>query len=344
MRSILVLAALLIAAPAVAQPTPAKPAKPKPAKKPDVARVEPGTGWWCVSAWVDRDGMNAACARTEAACKTIAEAAKGLEQPPGQCKKQRKAHVATVPEGDVVVMRTRADCKVRRDRIAAGGAPISACSSVGRVRTAEEEMIEERAAAFAMLLTSADEGEGAMARIDSARPPGADLGAQLDAVREAGGGVSVGSGSRGARGDGDARVGSGIGPRTGLGSGTAIAGGTDATGPTGRIAIARQQAERDTTLTAEMVVRKIQAAYMAGVKRCYKAALAKDPTLRGTLALSLIVNETGRTVNGAAKGVGAELDACVTGLMAGWRFPIPKDADGEPTDTSFTVALTVVPD
>jgi hypothetical protein len=30
--------------------------------------------------------------------------------------------------------------------------------------------------------------------------------------------------------------------------------------------------------------------------------------------------------------------------MAGWRFPVPKDKDGEATDASFEIALQLVPD
>ena len=85
-------------------------------------------------------------------------------------------------------------------------------------------------------------------------------------------------------------------------------------------------------------------AYMAGLKRCYKNYLKKDPTARGKLELALTVNETGRTINGKAKGLVPEVDDCVNGLMGSWRFPIPKDKDGEATEASFSITLQLVPD
>jgi hypothetical protein len=83
---------------------------------------------------------------------------------------------------------------------------------------------------------------------------------------------------------------------------------------------------------------------MAGLKRCYKEHLKKDASARGKVTLELTVNETGRTVKGAAKGFASEVDDCITGQMASWRFPVPKDKDGEVTEASFRIALQLVPD
>jgi hypothetical protein len=285
--------------------------------------------------------MNAACARTEAACKTIAEAAKGLEQPAGQCKKQSKAYVATVIEGANVVMRTRGDCKTRRDRIAAGGAAISACGGVGRVRTADEIAMEEETMRYAMALVGEDVSSG-ITSADLARRPGADLGSQLADIKEPSGNVALGGG-RGLRGSGDdVRVGDGRGPRSGLGS---VAGDApvDAV-PSGRISVASKEALSESSLAVDRVLAKIQSAYMAGVKRCYRDDLEKDPTMRGNVILQLTVNETGRATEVSASGPSAALDACVTGLMASWRFPIPKDANGEATTATFKIQLGIVPD
>jgi hypothetical protein len=30
--------------------------------------------------------------------------------------------------------------------------------------------------------------------------------------------------------------------------------------------------------------------------------------------------------------------------MNGWRFPIPKDKEGDPTEASFAITLQLVPD
>ena len=98
------------------------------------------------------------------------------------------------------------------------------------------------------------------------------------------------------------------------------------------------------SLSPEAVLSKIQSAYMAGLKRCYREYLKKDASARGKVSLSLTVNETGRTVKGAAHGFAPEVDECITSLMSTWRFPIPKDKDGEATDASFEIALQLVPD
>ena len=40
---------------------------------------------------------------------------------------------------------------------------------------------------------------------------------------------------------------------------------------------------------------------------------------------ALTINETGRTVKGAAHGFASEVDECIGGQMDSWRFPVPKD-------------------
>ncbi|HEY5925114.1 MAG TPA: AgmX/PglI C-terminal domain-containing protein [Kofleriaceae bacterium] len=204
---------------------------------------------------------------------------------------------------------------------------------------------EENARAMADLLT----GEGADGTSEgdmSKRRPGADLGQQIADVREGGKTVSVGGGQgRGPRGDGDARVGTGKGPAITGPGGTETAGGPKVEkAPTGRIAVSDKETFDDSSLSADIVLSKIQSAYMAGLKRCYKDYLKKDASARGKVTLDLTVNETGRTVKGAAKGFANEVDDCITGQMASWRFPVPKDKDGEPTEASFRIALQLVPD
>jgi hypothetical protein len=97
-------------------------------------------------------------------------------------------------------------------------------------------------------------------------------------------------------------------------------------------------------IVRDIVLSKIQSAYMAGLKRCYKEYLKKDATARGKVTLSLTINETGRTTSGKAKGFAGEVDDCISGLMGSWRFPIPKDKDGEATEASFAITLQLVPD
>ena len=181
----------------------------------------------------------------------------------------------------------------------------------------------------------------------SKRRPGMDLGQQISDVKEGGKTVAIGGGAgRGTRGDGDPRVGTGTGPKIDGPSGTESAGGGKTTekAPTGRINVSDKQSFDESTLTPDIVLSKIQSAYMAGLKRCYKTYLAKDASARGKVTLSLTINETGRTTSSGAKGFAGEVDACIEGLMGSWRFPIPKDKDGEPTEASFAITLQLVPD
>jgi hypothetical protein len=204
---------------------------------------------------------------------------------------------------------------------------------------------EENARAMADLLTG--EGDNGTSEGDmSKRRPGADLGTQIADVREGGKTVSVGGGAgHGPRGNGDPRVGTGKGPNINGPGGTETAGGPKVEkAPTGRIQVSDKQTFDESSLTPDIVLSKIQSAYMAGLKRCYKEYLKKDASARGKVTLSLTVNETGRTVKGKANGFSSEVDACIGSQMSSWRFPVPKDSDGDPTEASFAITLQLVPD
>jgi hypothetical protein len=216
----------------------------------------------------------------------------------------------------------------------------------GKSKADQVALQEQEAAKFADLLTG--EGVNGTSEGDmSKRRPGAELGAQINEVREGGQTVKVGGGAgRGSRGDGEVRVGTGHGPEINGPGGTESAGGgkNQEKAPTGRISVAEKQAIDDTTLSPEAVLSKIQSAYMAGLKRCYKDFLKKDASARGKITLSLTINETGRTVKGSAHGFSGEVDACISNLMTAWRFPIPKDKGGDPTEANFAITLQLVPD
>jgi uncharacterized protein YndB with AHSA1/START domain len=216
----------------------------------------------------------------------------------------------------------------------------------GKTKADQVALQEQEAARFADQLTG--EGPNGTSEGDmSKRRPGADLGAQINEVREGGQTVKVGGGAgRSSRGDGDIRVGTGHGPNINGPGGTESAGGgkTQEKAPSGRISVADKQTFDESTLTPDIVLAKIQSAYMAGLKRCYKEFLRKDASARGKVTLNLTVNETGRTTKGAAHGFAGEVDECIGGLMGGWRFPIPKDKDGEATEASFAITLQLVPD
>ena len=204
---------------------------------------------------------------------------------------------------------------------------------------------EENARAMADLLTG--EGDNGTSQGDmSHRRPGADLGQQIADVREGGKQVAIGGGGgRGPRGSGDPRVGTGHGPAINGPGGTETAGGPKTEhAPQGRIQVSEKQAFDESSLTPDIVLAKIQSAYMAGLKRCYKEHLKKDASARGKVVLTFTVNETGRTVKGSAHGFASEVDECITNQMGSWRFPVPKDKDGEATDANFSIALQLVPD
>jgi hypothetical protein len=201
--------------------------------------------------------------------------------------------------------------------------------------------LQEEAAAMAMALALVGEDDSASGDM-SARRPGADLDSQLASVRESGSQVVVGGGTgRGARGDGDPRVATGSGPSIdGPGAGSA----SGASTPSGRISVSAKSAMDDTSLTVDVVLRKMVSVYMGGLKRCYRNELKKDPAMRGAVTMSLTVNEAGRTVNANSSGFAADLDACFEGLMANWVFAVPKDADGEAVEASFQLKLQLAPD
>lgn len=204
--------------------------------------------------------------------------------------------------------------------------------------------LQEEAVARALALVGEDEDPLGITGGDNKRSPGSDLNKQLDAARDAGKTVALGGGSgRGTRGDGDPRVGTGKGPGVGTGGVDSAGNGKVENGPSGRISVSDKQSYDESSLTPDAVLAKIMSAYMAGLKRCYKDYLKKDPSARGKVQLSFTVNETGRSVSNKAKGFASEVDSCIQSRMDGWRFPIPKD-DAGPTSASFSIALQLVPD
>lgn len=199
---------------------------------------------------------------------------------------------------------------------------------------------EAEAARFAEMLTAS--GDSDIATMER-RQPGSDLAAQLDAVRDEGAKVAVGGGTRsgvgeGRLGDGDPRVGGGT-LRPGGGDGATA---PDA-GPVPGITITSKAQVTDTSLGTDEVLRKLTAAYMGGLKRCYREALALDPQLRGAVTLAFTVDETGRVTDAKVGAMTPALTACIEGLVAGWRFAVAKDGDGEPTRAEFTFGLGLAP-
>ncbi|HEV7555871.1 MAG TPA: AgmX/PglI C-terminal domain-containing protein, partial [Kofleriaceae bacterium] len=94
------------------------------------------------------------------------------------------------------------------------------------------------------------------------------------------------------------------------------------------------------TPSVETVVGRINSVYMTGLQRCYQHVLAGGASSSGKVAISFTVNETGRVVEANAHGMG-DIDACIHSQMLSWRFPAPKDAQGESTDAYFGVTLVL---
>lgn len=114
--------------------------------------------------------------------------------------------------------------------------------------------------------------------------------------------------------------------------------------PTGRIQVSKKHAFQDTSVTPDIVLAKIQSAYIAGIRRCYLERLRKDATARGEITVSFTVNQSGRTTRPATKGFASDVDDCMRGQVSSWRFPVPKNKDGNPVDASFSITLQAVPD
>lgn len=98
------------------------------------------------------------------------------------------------------------------------------------------------------------------------------------------------------------------------------------------------------SLTIAMVIARIQGSYLGGLQRCYvKHGLEHDATMVAKVAVSFTVDDKGMATDNHANGANAEVDACIQTLMGGWRFPVPKDKDGDPTDVAFKVVLALQP-
>ncbi len=210
--------------------------------------------------------------------------------------------------------------------------------------------LQEESIRYADMLFADDAGTGGLSGDMERRKPGSDLGNQLTEVAASGARTEIGGGAagRGTRGSGDPRIGTGKGPAVGGPGGVVSASGPDGKGtekvPSGRISVSDKKTFDDSSLTPDAVLRKIMSAYMSGIKRCQKELLKKDPTARGKVKLAFTVNESGRTVSPRASGFESELDSCIENMMANWRFDVPKDGDGEPTEASFEIALQLVPE
>lgn len=112
--------------------------------------------------------------------------------------------------------------------------------------------------------------------------------------------------------------------------------------PPARIGIASKSASTATSLTADAVLAKITSVYLAGVERCYRLALATDPTARGKLQLAIAVDTTGRS-SVKVTAFDDALASCVSDHAARWVFP-PPTRDGAPAEAAFDIVLQLNPE
>ena len=108
--------------------------------------------------------------------------------------------------------------------------------------------------------------------------------------------------------------------------------------PAKAVAVGGKYVTDDTSLSATDVLAKIRRSYLTEIKRCYTQLLAKQPRASGKLTVRLTVTATGQVTAPSARGIPA-MERCVTDAMAGWRFPVPRDSRGTPTEATFETSL-----
>jgi hypothetical protein len=187
--------------------------------------------------------------------------------------------------------------------------------------------------------------ETALDRGGGDRDPKHDLNQVIDEINRTGAAVSDigGASGRGTRGEGDDRIGTSKGPQVeGPGQSTVTTGPkTTEKVPSGRVKIGGTSSDDDTTLRPDDVMRKIRDVYMTGLKACHKALLKRDPSAGGTVSLKFTVGPTGRVTRVKASGFDPGVDSCIETRAQAWRFGVPKDSDGEPTDATFRISLVL---
>ncbi|MGE3459911.1 MAG: AgmX/PglI C-terminal domain-containing protein [Kofleriaceae bacterium] len=207
---------------------------------------------------------------------------------------------------------------------------------------APTSMSVEDAQRFASVLTGSEVGRDGVGPMRD-RTPGADLQQQIDDVGNRP--VEVGNpDGDGFRQQHDGHIGTDHGPNITDPTQVASNEPKNETEPKGRIKVKPLPGEKpDTTLTVAAVLDKINTVYMPGLQRCYKKGLVDDATLQGKIAMAFTVTERGTLDEQSAAGVSGKVDSCVTDFMSTWRFPIPKDKDGDPSEQSFKLSLQLTP-
>lgn len=152
--------------------------------------------------------------------------------------------------------------------------------------------------------------------------------------------VTVGDTDRGTHSGNPARVGTGRDPVVDGPTGpTHTDKGTEELGPLPPTETPKKQMV--STLTADMVMARINASYQPGLRRCYEKGMRNDAGLSGKIRVMLVVGANGGVSAASANGVSDEVDSCVQNLMQTWTFDVPKGPDGKPTPASFRLSLAL---
>jgi hypothetical protein len=207
-----------------------------------------------------------------------------------------------------------------------------------RAAASDPQQLAQDAARMASILTGDDgsHGFGGM----SQRTPGADLNHQIDDARNRH--ITIGDNRHTSRTDDRAHIGV---DDHGLPIDDITLQHTDVSHSTERTQrfplqpLPEPPGDPTTTLTAQMVLDKINGVYMAGLQRCYRLGQNEDASLEGKVILEIPIDEAGHVDDPAASGLTSKVDGCVQTFMATWRFPIPRDKHGTPTSKTFRVSV-----
>jgi hypothetical protein len=200
------------------------------------------------------------------------------------------------------------------------------------------QMSTSDAERFAQILTNNSEENGGRAEMGK-RIPGAELGTQIADIRD--NGHTVGNDQNGFRNRD--REGLGTGPQITRNEPRELEQQAPRTEQDrGRIEL-RPDPKPPGSPNPDGIIAKIRNSYMQGLMRCYQVGLRTDGELRGKIAVSFTVLETGKIGDPSARGVSSEVDSCVSTQMTSWRFPIQKDQDGDPTELDIKLSLALVP-
>ena len=115
-----------------------------------------------------------------------------------------------------------------------------------------------------------------------------------------------------------------------LDSGVEIRVGGAGTPDAAQVEVGDVSVAQPTSLTADMISRKVTSVYRAGLRRC-----RRDNPVTGKALVHLTVNQTGRATAVDVTADSAGFATCVQGQARNWRFPA-ADADSDVTITLLT--------